>query len=111
MKRKMGAPAATKKRGAARLDLARLEDVPNVGPAIATDLRRLGIAAPADLIGRDPYALYDQLCRSTGVRYDPCVLDVFISAVRYMGGAPKRPWWKYTAERKRDLAARTATAR
>jgi pathogenicity locus Cdd1 protein len=34
------------------------------------------------------------------------VLDTFIAAVRYMEGAPKRPWWHYTAERKRRLAAR-----
>jgi hypothetical protein len=34
------------------------------------------------------------------------VLDVFISAVRFMEGAPARPWWRYTAERKRALAAR-----
>jgi len=110
MKQKMGTPAPVKKRGGTRLDIARLEDIPNVGPAIAADLRRLEIATPADLIGRDPYALYDELCRVTGVRHDPCVLDVFISAVRYMEGAPKRPWWKYTTERKRELAARANTA-
>lgn len=86
--------------------LARLEDVPNVGPAIAADLRRLGIAVPADLPGRDPYALYDDLCRITGQRHDPCVLDTFIAAVRFMEGAPAKPWWKYTAERKREMAAR-----
>jgi hypothetical protein len=94
----------------ARRALARLEDIPNVGPAIAADFRKLGIATPAELVGRDPFALYDELCRVTGVRYDPCVLDVFISAVRYMEGAPKRPWWKYTAERKRELAARATAA-
>jgi hypothetical protein len=36
------------------------------------------------------------------------VLDVFLSAVRFMEGAPARPWWHYTAERKRALAARAA---
>ena len=86
--------------------VARLEDIPNVGPAVAGDLRQLGIATPAGLPGRDPYALYDELCRITGHRHDPCLLDTFIAAVRYMEGAPKRPWWKYTAERKRELAAR-----
>ena len=91
-------------------DVARLEDVPNVGPSIAGDLRLLGVAAPADLPGKDPFALYDDLCRKTGVRHDPCVLDTFIAAVRYMEGASKRPWWKYTAERKRELAARVSAA-
>jgi predicted GIY-YIG superfamily endonuclease len=88
-------------------EVARLEDVPNVGPAVAADLRRLGIATPAGLPGRDPYALFGELCRITGRRHDPCLLDTFIAAVRYMEGAPKTPWWKYTAERKRVLAART----
>jgi len=91
--------------------VARLEDIPNVGPAIAADLRQLGITTPAGLPGRDPYALYDDLCRITGHRHDPCLLDTFIAAVRYMEGAPKRPWWKYTAERKREIAARTEASR
>lgn len=87
--------------------IARLEDLPNVGPSVAGDLRRLGVTSPADLPGRDPYALYDELCRVTGRRHDPCVLDTFIAAVRYMEGGPKRPWWAFTAERKRAMAARS----
>ena len=93
------------KAGAAQ-DVATLEDIPNVGPAVAADLRRLGITAPADLLGRDPYALYEDLCGITGQRHDPCLLDTFIAAVRFMAGEPKKPWWKYTAERKRELANR-----
>ena len=95
------------KRSSERRDVARLEDIPNVGPAVADDLRRLGIASPDELLRRDPYAMYDDLSRITGQRHDPCLLDTFISAVRYMEGAPKKPWWKYTAERKRELAARS----
>jgi hypothetical protein len=44
-------------------DGPRLEDVPNVGKSIANDLRSLGIRAPADLKGRDPWTLYRALCR------------------------------------------------
>ena len=91
-----------------RDDIARLEDIPNVGPGVAADLRQLGITTPGELQGRDPYALYDDLCRLTGQRHDPCLLDTFIAAVRYMEGGPKKPWWKYTAERKREMAARSA---
>ena len=94
-----------------REELARLEDIPNVGPAVAGDLRKLGINEPDDLVGRDPYAMYDDLCRLTGQRHDPCLLDTFIAAVRFMAGEPKKPWWKYTAERKRELAARSAEGR
>jgi hypothetical protein len=52
--------------------------------------------------------MYDDLCRITGHRHDPCVLDTFIAAVRYMEGGPQVPWWEYTAERKREMVARSA---
>jgi hypothetical protein len=93
-----------------RTHVARLEDIPNVGVSIAGDLRRLGILSPTELPGRDPYAMYDELCRITGQRHDPCLLDTFIAAVRYMEGGPKTPWWKFTAERKRALAAGGSSA-
>ena len=99
---------STTRPSTSRADIARLEDIPNVGPAVAADLRRLGISLPGELMGRDPYAMYDDLCRLTGQRHDPCLLDTFIAAVRYMDGGPKKPWWKYTVERKRELAARNA---
>jgi hypothetical protein len=86
--------------------LERLEDIPYVGKAIAEDLRYLGIEKPGELTGKDPYALYDTLCAQTGVRHDPCLLDTFIAAVRYVEGGPRLPWWAFTAERKRALAAR-----
>jgi len=101
----------TATRPSSREEIARLEDIPNIGPSIAADLRQLGIITPAELPGRDPYAMYDELCRITGQRHDPCLLDTFIAAVRYMEGAPKKPWWKYTAERKQELAVRNARSR
>jgi Pathogenicity locus len=97
--------SSSEKRRANR-ELARLEDIPNIGPSIAADLRRLGITSPLELLGRDPYAMYDDLCRIASQRHDPCLLDTFIAAVRFMAGDAKKPWWKYTAERKRMMAAR-----
>ena len=32
-------------------------------------------------------------------------LDTFMSAVDQADGKPARPWWEYTPERKRSLAA------
>ena len=80
---------------------------PTSAPAVAADLLQMGINVPADLLGLDPYAMYDDLCRITRQRHDPCLLDTFIAAVRYMEGAPKKPWWSYTAERKREIARRS----
>lgn len=93
-----------------RSQFTKLEEVPNVGPALAGDLRLIGVTNPQDLVGRDPYALYDDLCRVTKQRHDPCVLDTFIAAVRFMDGAPATPWWAYTAERKQELANRRSEA-
>lgn len=81
-----------------------LQQIPNIGPALAADLRLCDIGAPAQLTGQNPYQLYEQLCRRTGVRHDPCVLNTFIAAVRFMEGAPPMPWWHYTEERKTTLA-------
>src|SRR4051812_26270271 len=91
---------ATRKATHARLASV-LKAIPNVGASIASDLRSIGIKKPRDLIGRNPYSLYRALCDQTRTRQDPCVLDTFISAVRFMEGAPARPWWSYTAERKK----------
>lgn len=78
-----------------------LTDLPNIGKAMARDLQRLGIRRPEELVGRDPLQLYQQLCRVTGARQDPCVLDTFISITRFMDGEAPQPWWAYTEERKR----------
>jgi len=87
--------------------MTRLEDLPNIGKAIAADLRAIGVRTPTQLAGKDPYALYAKLNRVTGTRHDPCVLDTFIAVVRFVDGGPTRPWWSFTAERKRALAARS----
>lgn len=78
----------------------RLEQLPNIGPSIAADLRRIGIVHPSELAERDAFALYQALCRETGKRQDPCVLDTFIAAVDFMRGGAAQPWWAFTAARK-----------
>ena len=81
--------------------LETLTDLPNIGPAMARDLRLLGFDHPAQLAGQDPQALYHRLGDLTGVRQDPCVLDVLVSVTRFMDGEEPRPWWHYTPERKK----------
>ena len=89
-----------------RSKVRKLTDLPNVGAATAGDLQLLGITEPKQLIGQSPFALYDELCAKTGVRHDPCVIDVFMSITRFMGGEAPQSWWAYTEERKRLLALR-----
>lgn len=83
-----------------------LEDLPNVGKSTAGDLRRLGIYEPDDLRGKDAFILYDSLCSLTGKKQDPCVLDVFMSAITFVNDGKPEPWWSFTKERKRILAQR-----
>ncbi|CAN5298108.1 hypothetical protein BH10PSE17_BH10PSE17_36200 [soil metagenome] len=80
-------------------DVTLLEQIPNIGSSIAEDLRSLGISTPAALKRADPQGLYDRLCRLTGERQDPCVLDTFVAAVDFMNGAPSKPWWHYSRKR------------
>jgi len=80
--------------------LKKLTDLPNIGKAMAEDLALLGINIPDDLIGKDPIALYQQLCAITNAHHDPCVLDVFMSITDFMNGGPARPWWEFTPQRK-----------
>ncbi len=87
-----------------RNNLIKLTDLPNVGKAMAADLQLLGVNEPADLVHRDAFQLYDDLCRLTHVKHDPCVIDVFMSVVGFMQGEPARPWWEYTALRKEILS-------
>lgn len=94
-----------------RREKSPLEALPNVGAATAADLHLLGITAPEQLRGRDPWALYDELCHITGQRHDPCLLDVFIATVRFVEGAPALPWWHYTAERKAMQQGRKQSGR
>ncbi len=94
------APPPRKARTAAECE--RLEQLPNIGPSIAGDLRLLGVLHPGELAEADPLQLYQRLSSITGKRQDPCVLDTFMAATAFMRGAAPRPWWDYTAQRKRQ---------
>ncbi len=87
-------------KAASAAECSALEQLPNIGPALAADLRLIGIHTPAELRGKDPFVLYQKLCAATGQRQDPCVLDTFMAATDFMRGAPAAPWWKYTPPRK-----------
>jgi hypothetical protein len=77
-----------------------LTAIPNVGPAVARMLERLGIDSLDDLRGQDGEELHARLCALDGRRHDPCLLDTFVAVVDYADGGPARPWWEYSRERK-----------
>lgn len=83
-----------------RETVSELEALPNIGKAIAADLRLIGIDHPKRLVGKDPFKMHMKLCEKTGTRHDPCVIDVFMAAVDFMEGGEPRPWWEFTETRK-----------
>jgi hypothetical protein len=99
-------PRALKPRKArSAAECEQLEQLPNIGPSLADDLRSIGVKHPQDLATRDAMALYQALCQATGKRQDPCVLDTFLAATDFMRGADPRPWWTYTPQRKLQFGA------
>ncbi|MBA2535033.1 MAG: mitomycin resistance protein [Rubrobacter sp.] len=80
--------------------MARLQEIPNVGPKMAADLLMLGVARLEDAAGRDPDEMYHELRALDAKRHDPCVRDVFAAVISYAEGHPARPWWEFTPERK-----------
>lgn len=82
-------------------DVKKFLDIPNIGPAMARDFHSLGLKTPEDLKKKDPFKLYQSMCRLSGVRQNPCVLDTYMAAIDFMNGAKAKPWWNYTKGRKK----------
>jgi hypothetical protein len=78
--------------------IANLSRIPGVGPSIAADLFLLGIRDVAELRGRNPEALYAEMCDKAG-QQDRCLLYVFRCAVYYASTAAPEPemlkWWNW----------------
>ncbi len=79
--------------------LSPLVEIPGVGVSLAADLESLGIKQVAQLRGKNPQELYDQLCAKTNSKQDRCVLYVFRCAVYYASNtqhdADKLKWWNW----------------
>jgi Pathogenicity locus len=82
----------------------RLEDLISIGPAMLRDFEMLGIRSVAQLARQNPQGIYERLNRVSGLRQDPCVLDVFCAAVAQARN-PRLPaeqcqWWYWSKRRK-----------
>jgi DNA transformation protein len=87
---------------------ARLEDIPNIGKSIASDLRSLGILNPQQLAARDPLETYLALSDGMGKRHDPCVFYTLLAAQQFLQDGVSIPWWKFAELGKALLAANNA---
>jgi hypothetical protein len=78
--------------------LRELQTLPAIGPRLAEGLLLLGVRSPADLRGRDPEALYDELQTELGP-VDRCVLYAYRCAVHVAEHGTDDPelarWWNW----------------
>ncbi|MGD9339537.1 MAG: DUF4332 domain-containing protein [Chromatiales bacterium] len=83
----------------ATFDTCDLERIPGVGPSISRDLQDLGIANVADLRGKNPQRLFDELNSLRGEKQDRCVLYVFRCATYFAANKNYDPellkWWNW----------------
>jgi len=77
----------------------------NVGPAVEAYLSDLGIHAIDELAKQDADGLYRRLQRRIGKACDPCLHDTFNAIIHEARTGQKRPWFTFTAARKRREAA------
>lgn len=86
----------TSEQSAALRDLRR---IPGVGRAVAIDLWRLGMRRVEDLRGRDPQALYEELCDIQNAHVDRCMLYTLRCAVYFASTDDPEPdrllWWNW----------------
>ena len=86
--------------------LTDLTQIPGVGKAISADLINIGINSIAELKGKDPEMLYQDLNNYEGKVQDRCVLYVFRCAVYYAETketdreADLLRWWNWKARKK-----------
>ena len=79
---------------------SRLEDLPNIGKAMAADLRILGILSPEQLAAHDPLQTYQALAAVMRKRLDPCVLYTLLAVSHFQKTGESLPWWHFTAQGK-----------
>ena len=79
--------------------LKRLQEIPNVGPAIARRLAELGFDGAAALRGQDPEELFARTEAARGAPEDPCLLDTYRAIIAFADTGDVRPWHAFSRER------------
>jgi Pathogenicity locus len=79
--------------------LKRLQEIPNVGPAIARRLAELGFDSVASLRGQDPEELFTRTEAVRSTPEDPCLLDTYRAVIAFADTGDARPWHAFSRER------------
>lgn len=73
------------------------------------DFARLGVSSVKQLEAQDARELYDRMCRISGAKQDPCVLDTYRCAIEQAPNPnlppEQRDWWYWSRLRKAGRAA------
>jgi Pathogenicity locus len=85
----------------------RLKDLRGIGTKMLGDFDKLGIRSVNELKSRDAQKLYDRICKLTGTRQDPCVLDTYRCAIEQARHPDlpieQRNWWYWSRVRKQSI--------
>ena len=84
--------------------LSELEKLPNIGAAIAADLRAIGITQAQQIAQGDALKIYFSLATQMGKRHDPCVFYTLLAVQNFLRTEEKVAWWKFTEPGKALLA-------
>ena len=95
-------PKRTRVRGQSRTSLRSLM---NVGTAVEGYLEDLGIGSIEQLAEEDADQLFRRLRARIGRACDPCLHDTFSAIIHEARTGTKTPWFAWTAQRKRRIAA------
>lgn len=87
-------------RSASQDQPAKLEELPNIGKSISSDLRAIGIFFPQQIAERDPHATYIELGGVMGHCHDPCVLCALLSEQHFLESGEALLWWTFNGEGK-----------
>lgn len=91
----------TEERAKYLIALSQFQTIPSVGPDLAKHVIDLGYYSLAELKGREPAKLFDQLEQLYGYRLDPCVEDSIRLIVHNAETShSEKRWWDFTEERK-----------
>ena len=90
---------------AKRVPATGLRSLMNVGAAIEGYLVGLGVTSVPDLARQGADALFQRFQRRLGRPVDPCLYDTFCAIIHEARTGEKTPWYAWTSERKRRVAA------
>jgi len=81
-----------------------LKNLRGIGRRMLEDFERLGVKSVRQLKSQDAQELYDRMCKITGTRQDPCVLDTYRCAIEQARNPnlpeEQRDWWYWSRLRK-----------